>query len=71
MTKKRLAYVKELQKYVDVDIYGPCGIPCTLNGRDNSGGLCVPTEPYRFYLAFENSFCDAKGIKEYDIYKLV
>jgi len=54
VTKSRLEYVKELQRYVDVDIFGKCGKPCTFEKR----GLCVPTQPYRFYLAFENSFCE-------------
>jgi len=46
----RNQYVKELQKYIDVDIFGRCGQPCT--------NVCEgPMDEYRFYLAFENSLC--------------
>ena len=50
----RLSVVTELAKYIDVDIYGSCGI----------GKVCLKDEEcfeifqqYKFYLAFENSFC--------------
>lgn len=47
-------YVKELQKFVTVDVYGNCGQK-----------ICKPLEPncfdilyqYKFYLSFENSVC--------------
>lgn len=53
---KRETYVRELSKYIDVDIYGGCGTK-----------KCVPkmspqcydklASQYYFYLAFENSIC--------------
>ncbi|GFO07220.1 alpha-(1,3)-fucosyltransferase c-like [Plakobranchus ocellatus] len=50
---KRMAYVKEMQKYIDIDIFGVCGEPCELNDE-----RCVAdfSSTYKFYLAFENSF---------------
>ncbi len=52
----RLKYVMELQKYIDVDIYGLCGtLKC---GRENDR-LCLENlrRDYKFYLSFENSNC--------------
>ncbi|XP_046546800.1 glycoprotein 3-alpha-L-fucosyltransferase A-like [Haliotis rubra] len=56
---KREVYVKELRKYIDVDIYGSC--------RYNMSYHCPKERPleclgllnttYRFYLSFENSLC--------------
>ena len=49
-------YVKELQKYIDVDIYGTCG---TLKCSRSSSQTCYDklNNDYKFYLAFENSNC--------------
>ncbi|KAK3759292.1 hypothetical protein RRG08_021239 [Elysia crispata] len=46
--------MKEMQKYIDIDIYGKCGQPCEVFDE-----ICVPNfvNTYRFYLSFENSFC--------------
>jgi hypothetical protein len=48
---KREIYVKELQKYIDVDVYGKCG---PLKCKNNS---CyeMMAQNYKFYLSFENS----------------
>lgn len=49
---KRENYVKALQKYIDVDVYGDCGnLTCV--------GTCIDDNSleYYFYLAFENSIC--------------
>ncbi|XP_067658272.1 3-galactosyl-N-acetylglucosaminide 4-alpha-L-fucosyltransferase FUT3-like [Haliotis asinina] len=49
---KRQQYVKELRKYISVDIHGRCG---TLKCR---GPKCNSLyNQYRFYLSFENSLC--------------
>ncbi|CAG5131261.1 unnamed protein product [Candidula unifasciata] len=49
---KREQYVKQMQKYIDVDILGACGTPCkTSSVCDNLGAK------YKFYLSFENSLC--------------
>ena len=49
----RLHYIQELQKYMEVDIYGGCGAHCL------SGTSCFAflQEKYKFYLSFENSIC--------------
>ena len=42
------------QKYIDIDIFGGCGEKCEVNDE-----RCIPDldTTYRFYLAFENSYC--------------
>ncbi|XP_050411617.2 alpha-(1,3)-fucosyltransferase C [Patella vulgata] len=52
----REKYVKELQKYIDVDVYGGCGkLKC---GRDDDEQcMDMINKDYKFYLAFENSHC--------------
>ena len=46
-------YVRELIKYVDLDVYGECGtMRCTSNKDCNEALI-----KYKFYLAFENSLC--------------
>ncbi|XP_055373371.1 glycoprotein 3-alpha-L-fucosyltransferase A [Condylostylus longicornis] len=52
----RLAYAHELQKYIDVDIYGSCGsYKCSRNTADKC--FEILDRDYKFYLAFENSNC--------------
>ena len=69
---KREEYVRELSRYIDVDIYGECGnltcgYPQYYKGvrEDNCTKQSV-SKDYRFYLALENSFCE-----EYVTEKLV
>lgn len=52
----REQYVRELQKYIDVDVYGACG---NFTCERELSGKCHDdlNETYRFYLSFENSFC--------------
>ena len=46
-------YVRELSKYVDIDVYGDCGnMECTSDKKCDEALL-----KYKFYLAFENSLC--------------
>jgi hypothetical protein len=55
---KRYRIIRELQRYVEVDNFGKCsgniickaGIPTTECGK-------MYLKDYKFYLAFENSFC--------------
>ncbi|KAK6989809.1 glycoprotein 3-alpha-L-fucosyltransferase A-like isoform X1 [Biomphalaria glabrata] len=56
VNSKRHEYVRELQKYVPVDIYGKCGpFQCArINDRDC---LREITLKYKFYLGFESNFC--------------
>lgn len=50
---KRMKYVKELRKYMSVDVYGKCGpLKCPHNGDCTH----LMNQTYQFYLSFENSF---------------
>ena len=52
---QREDYVKELAKYVQVDIYGKCG---TMECLPRNDPRCdVLLDNYKFYLAAENSLC--------------
>ncbi|XP_067660372.1 3-galactosyl-N-acetylglucosaminide 4-alpha-L-fucosyltransferase FUT3-like [Haliotis asinina] len=53
---KRTAYVKELQKHIQVDIYGTCG-KRVFGRHRNKEWVAYLNETYKFYLAFENNFC--------------
>lgn len=47
--------VKELQSFIDVDVYGKCGpLDCPRNS-DKCYNMLNTT--YKFYLSFENTFC--------------
>ncbi|KAK2165215.1 hypothetical protein LSH36_53g03010 [Paralvinella palmiformis] len=53
----RNEYVRKLQKYISVDIYGKCGsmnLNCTFK---QEGCFDVIAGRYMFFLAFENSHC--------------
>lgn len=52
-SKFRLNYIKSLKKYIEVDIFGNCGKPCRY-----SDCRATLSSHYRFYFAFENSFCE-------------
>lgn len=52
----RETYVKTLKKYIDVDVYGKCGDHvCWVGDQDECYDILE--RDYKFYLAFENSFC--------------
>ena len=54
---QREQYVKELQKFIEVDVFGTCGHhKCSAQW----GSSCITEidRTYKFYLSFENSFCD-------------
>ncbi|KAK3095876.1 hypothetical protein FSP39_020195 [Pinctada imbricata] len=55
-TNRRLAYVRELQKHIDVDIYGSCGNK-RCDRTDENKCFDMLSRDYKFYLAFENSNC--------------
>ena len=55
-TNKRMHYVKELQKHIEVDIYGGCGTKVCDRSDENKCFNMLKTD-YKFYLAFENSNC--------------
>jgi alpha-1,3-fucosyltransferase len=57
---QREKYVKELSKYIDVDIYGRCGnLSCALHVLHHSDPQCYDMieSTYKFYLSFENAIC--------------
>ncbi|XP_053204279.1 4-galactosyl-N-acetylglucosaminide 3-alpha-L-fucosyltransferase FUT6-like [Panonychus citri] len=49
-------YVKELARYIDVDIYGDCG-PFKCPRSEGSHCYEYFEKKYRYYLSFENSIC--------------
>ena len=52
----RSQYVKELQKYIEVDIYGGCGrLQC--QRADAASCFQMLNKDYKFYMSFENSNC--------------
>lgn len=53
-SSNRLQYIKELRKYMSVDVYGGCGQRCPPG--HNCRQFAYST--YKFYLAFENSLCE-------------
>jgi alpha-1,3-fucosyltransferase len=56
---KRDIYIRELQKHIDIDVFGKCGKPCPLEDDFRMNMDCktrLITE-YKFYLAFENTIC--------------
>ncbi|KAL3890059.1 hypothetical protein ACJMK2_002356 [Sinanodonta woodiana] len=56
---RRYRLVKEVNKYLDVDLLGKCyGKLCGYDSEDPLEEECGDVmKEYRFYLAFENSFC--------------
>ena len=47
-------YVKELQKHIDIDVYGRCG---NYTCDDTQTCFRMFEKTYKFYLAFENNIC--------------
>ena len=54
----REVYVRELQKHIEVDVYGSCGeLKCSIESIEECyTEVLRPT--YKFYLAFENNLCE-------------
>ena len=51
----RMLYVKQLQKYIPVHIYGKCGTyTCP---QHDEACITLLRDNYKFYLSFENSLC--------------
>ncbi len=59
---KRESYVKELQKYIQVDIIGRCGNMGSFCDKSNStyrrNCMELLAKEYKFYLSFENAICN-------------
>lgn len=77
---KRELYVKEMQAYVSVDVYGLCGPNrCDWESTGVSSSHCLEMlhKNYKFYLSFENSFCNDYvtekffSILQYDVVPVV
>lgn len=64
-SSKREIYVRDLSKYVTVDIYGACGtLECVLDNYQQ----CI--DRYRFYLSLENALCrDYITEKVFNVYE--
>ena len=57
---RREFYIKELRRYIDIDVYGLCGrLSCARHPVDISHRRCYDKleSTYKFYLSFENSIC--------------
>ena len=53
---RREWYMKELQKYIDIDVYGACGdMECSKD--DYLYCFAQFEKEYRFYVAMENNYC--------------
>ena len=59
-SSNRLEYARELQKFITLDIGGHCGDNDTqkIFGRRSFYTPFQSLNKYKFYLAFENTFCD-------------
>ena len=57
--KTRQDYALELQRYIDLTVYGGCGRHFKNHGSCRRGEPACEKEmaSYKFYLAFENAFC--------------
>ncbi|XP_048245624.1 glycoprotein 3-alpha-L-fucosyltransferase A-like isoform X2 [Haliotis rufescens] len=64
---KRMDYVKELKKYVQVDVYGACG---NHKCPRSDGPACFEmlSAKYKFYLSFENAFCKDYVTEKFFLY---
>ncbi|KAA0197670.1 hypothetical protein HAZT_HAZT003795 [Hyalella azteca] len=51
----RYKYLAEMQKYIEIDVYGRCG---TLKCEGHYYENCNKLDDYKFYLAFESLNCD-------------
>ena len=56
-SSRREEYVRQLQKYIPIDIYGKCG-NLTTDTNSANGFRDQIAKKYMFYIAFENSDCD-------------
>ena len=53
---RRSTFMKKLQTYIPVDVYGACGpLKCQRSNRQSCEDMLNTT--YKFYFAAENAFC--------------
>ena len=50
----RMEWVKKMQQYIDVKVYGKCGSECSTSKKH---GCMAKLKKYKFYLSFENTYC--------------
>ena len=50
----RMRWVKKIQQYIDVKVYGKCDSECS---RTNRQKCMFKLRKYKFYLSFENNYC--------------
>ena len=71
---RRQEYVKEMQKYIEIDIYGSCSNfnnskpdPCAAISSPTNKTECFKNlfKSYKFYLSFENAICDRYITEKY------
>ena len=65
---EREKYVDELKRHVQVDIFGRCGKQrCDRNYDGKTIDSCTKRvdKEYKFYLSFENSFCDGYATEKF------
>ncbi|CAG2237671.1 FUT-1 [Mytilus edulis] len=55
-SSKRNEYMQEMNKTIDVDVFGKCGKNCSYWNDDSCFNDL--SKVYKFYLAFENSLCE-------------
>lgn len=48
--KHRMKWIEYLQRYIQLDVYGKCGVKC-------KGDCATSIRKHKFYLSFENSYC--------------
>ena len=59
-TSNRIGYINNLKNYIDVDVFGKCGMSCDFDlNKSSHTKNCKQalSKDYKFYLAFENSNC--------------
>lgn len=54
---KREEYIRELQRYVSIDVYGACG-PFKCQRENDLECITRVSREYKFYLAFESCLCE-------------
>ena len=65
---RREGYIKELQKYIDIDVFGRCGkrpLPRSIEGQSGPDAIVLTYRnllgPYYFYMSFEVSIECSEG----------
>ena len=50
----RMKWIKKMQQYIAVKVYGSCGSECSTSKRQE---CMAKLKKYKFYLSFENTYC--------------